>query len=85
MDTQTHLICETAQYMTLDAWPIMYGEDNKYDLDSRDVLMEIRLWAEEFEKWWQSHDEDWMDSNDYQIEVEKFATKKAEEFVSWLT
>lgn len=85
MDNKTHLICETAQYMTLDAWPIMYGEDNKYDLDSREVLLEIRNWAEEFEEWWQSHDEDWMDSTDYQIEVEKFATKKAEEYVNWLT
>lgn len=83
MDYNTHLICETAQYMTLDTWPIMYGEDNKYDLDSRDVLMQIREWAEEFEEWWQSHDEDWMDSADYQIEVEKFVTKKAEEFVSY--
>ena len=83
MDYNTHLICETAQYMTLDAWPIMYGEDNKYDLDSRDVLMQIREWAEEFEEWWQSHDEDWMDEADYQIEVEKFAVRKAEEFVSY--
>lgn len=82
MDYNTHLICETAQYMTLDAWPIMYGEDNKYDLDSRDVLMLIREWAEEFENWWQLHDDDWMDSADYQIEVEKFAIRKAKEFVS---
>lgn len=85
MDTKTHLICETVQYMTLDAWPIMYGEDNKYDLDSRLVLMEIREWAEEFEKWWQSHDEDWIDTTDYQIEVEKFATEKAQAYVESLT
>lgn len=85
MDKKTHLICETAQYMTLDAWPIMYGEDNKYDLDSRVVLMEIREWAEEFEEWWQSHDEDWIDTTDYQIEVEKFATGKAQAYVESLT
>lgn len=84
MDTKTHLICETAQYMTLDAWPIMYGEDNPYDLDSRQVLMEIREWAEEFEAWWQSHDEDWQEETDYQIEVENFAINKATEFVKYL-
>ena len=79
MNRRTHLICETAQYMTLDAWPIMYGDDNKYDLDSRQVLKEIRNWAEEFEDWWQSHKE-----ADYQIAVEEFAVKKANEFVKHL-
>lgn len=85
MDYQTNLLCENAQYITLDAWPIVYGNDNKYDLDSREVLLEIRHWAEEFEDWWQSHDEDWQDSTDYQIEIEKFAKRKAKEFVNRLT
>ena len=84
MDTQTHLICETAQYLTLDAWPVIYGEDNKYDLNSRDVLMTIREWAEEFETWWQSHDEDWQDATDYLTELDEFADRKAKEYVEWL-
>lgn len=82
MDIQTHLICETAQYMTLDAWPIIYGEDNKYDQDSHKVLETIREWAEEFENWWQSHDEDWMDANDYLINLDNFTEKKAQKYIS---
>ena len=82
MDIPTHFICETAQYMTLDAWPIIYGEDNKYDQDSRNVMETIREWAEEFENWWQSHDEDWMDANDYLIELDNFTEKKAQEYIS---
>lgn len=81
MDRQTHLICETAQYLTLDVWPIIYGENNEYDQDSRVVMMVIRDWAEEFENWWQSHDEDWMDGSDYQMELDAFAERKAEEYV----
>lgn len=84
MDIQTHLICETAQYMTLDVWPIIYGEDNKYDQDSRNVMETIREWAEEFENWWQSHDEDWQDATDYLIELEEFGEKKAKEYVESL-
>lgn len=81
MDRPTHLICETAQYMTLDVWPVIYGEDNKYDQDSRDVMETIRGWAEEFENWWQSHDEDWMDATDYLSELDRFAYGKAKEYV----
>lgn len=81
MDRQTHLICETAQYMTLDVRPIIYGENNEYDQDSREVMMVIRDWAEEFENWWQSHDEDWMDGSDYLMELDTFAERKAKEYV----
>lgn len=84
MDTKTSLLCENVQYITLDAWPIIYGEDNKYDQDSRVVMQTIREWAEEFEEWWQSHDEDWMDATDYQIELEKFTEKKAKEYIKYL-
>lgn len=80
MDRETHLLCETVQEITLAAWPIVWA-DNKYDQDSRNVLEMLRDWAEEFEKWWMSHDEDWMDRTDYVEEVWKFVTKKSEEYI----
>lgn len=82
MDQQTHLICETVQYITIDAWPAIYGKDNEHDLDSRDVLEEFRHWGEEFEKWWMSLPEDDREYNlDYQIEVEKFTEKKVKGYL----
>lgn len=82
MDQQTHLICETVQYITIDAWPAIYGKDNEHDLDSRDVLEEFRHWGEEFEKWWMSLPEDDREYKlDYQIEVEKFTEKKVAEYL----
>lgn len=85
MDRQTHLICETAQYITLDVWPTIYGFRNRYDQDSREVMMTIREWAEEFETWWQSHDEDWQDATDYLTELDEFADRKAKEYVKNLS
>lgn len=82
MDIKTHHLCETVQEVTLAAWPVVYGDENKYDLDSRDVLLELRLWAEEFENWWDSHDEDWMDSHDYVDEVAMFTDKKCKKYLS---
>ena len=79
MTQQMHLLGESIQEVTLRAWPTVYGEDNKYDQDSREVLRELRGWAEEFEKWWQSHDEVWKDITDYVIEVWRFTDKKVEE------
>ncbi len=82
MDAKTHLICETAQYITIDAWPVLYGDDNKYDKSSSEILALFREWAEEFEKWWMSLSEDDRACNfDYQIELEKFTEKKCEERV----
>ena len=82
MDRQSHLICENAQWITLYAWPTVYGEDNQYDLDSRNVMEMFRSWAEEFEAWWQSHDEDWQDMADYPEEIDAFAEKKVTEFIN---
>lgn len=45
----------------------------------------IREWAEEFETWWQSHDEDWMDATDYLLELDEFADRKAKEYVKNLS
>lgn len=81
MTQQMHLLGESIQEVTLRAWPTVYGEDNKYDQDSREVLRELRGWAEEFEKWWQSHDEVWKDITDYVIEVWRFTDKKVEEYL----
>lgn len=76
MDKNTHLICESVQEITLAAWPVIYGNDNKYDIDSRVLLETFRNWGEEFEDWWMSHDEDWIDSHDYLEEIYDFADKK---------
>ena len=81
MDEKTHLLCENAQYITIDVWPIIYGDDNKYDQDSRDVMLTIREWAEEFEAWWRSLDPDFREKLDYLEKIDKFAFAKAREYV----
>lgn len=86
MTYEEHLICETVQYITIDAWPAIYGEDNKYELDSRALLLEFRYWAEEFEKYWDSIPDDEKDTkHDYQIEVEEFTDKKIKEYLSMIS
>ena len=57
MTHEMHLLGESIQEVTLAAWPVVW-DNSKYDQDSRDVLETLRNWAEEFETWWQSHDED---------------------------
>lgn len=75
-----HLLGEAIQEVTLAAWPIVWA-DNKYDQDSRDVLEMLRDWAEEFETWWQSHDEDWIDDHDYVEEIWKYTDLKSKAYV----
>lgn len=75
------LICESIQEVTLVAWPMIYGEDNKLDIDSREVLETIRRWGEEFEAWWINHPEEWICQHDYVAEVGHFAQQKAAEFI----
>ena len=79
-DRRTSLLGETIQDITLIAWPIVWA-DNKYDQDSREVLIEIRGWASEFEEWWYNLDQESRDKTDYFTEVEKFATRKAQDYV----
>ncbi|MBO7684873.1 MAG: hypothetical protein J6Y20_04895 [Lachnospiraceae bacterium] len=76
-----HLLGESIQEITLDAWPIIYGPENEYDQDSRVVLETIRDWAEEFERWWMSHSEDWRDHHDYLEEIDKFSDRKCKEYL----
>lgn len=78
------MICESIQKVTLQAWPIIYGNDNPHDLDSRDVLEEFRLWGEEFENWWMEHDEDWRESTDYSEEITKFTDQKVGAYLRML-
>lgn len=78
---EQHLTAESIQEVTLQAWPIIYGKDNQYDLDSRNVLEEFRHWGAEFEGWWMSHDEDWRDYHDYLEEITKFTDKKVGEYL----
>ena len=79
-DNRKELLQETIQEVTLTAWPIMYGDNNPFDLDSRMVLGQIRMWAREFEEQWADQPDD-MDS-DYLLAVEAFAEKKAKEFMA---
>ena len=81
MTTEMHLLGEAIQEVTLAAWPVIW-DDNKYDQDSRNVLKMLREWAEEFENWWMSHDEDWREDHDYLEEVWVFTEKKSKEYVS---
>ena len=80
MTREMHLLGEAIQEITLAAWPIIW-DDNKYDQDSRVVLETIRDWAEEFETWWQSHDEDWICSHDYVEEIDKYSDLKCKEYL----
>lgn len=80
MTREMHLLGESIQEVTLCAWPIVWA-DNKYDQDSRCVLEMLRDWAEEFEAWWMSHDEDWMDREDYVAQIWEFTDKKAKEYI----
>lgn len=83
LDRKLHLFCESVQEITLNAWPIIWA-DNKYDQDSRDVLETIRKWGEEFERWWMSHDQDWIDDHDYLEEIWDFTDKKCQEYLKEL-
>lgn len=80
MTTEMHLLGEAIQEVTLAAWPVIYA-DNKYDQDSREVLETLREWAEEFETWWEGHDEDWICSHDYVEEVGRYTDLKCKEYL----
>lgn len=82
LDRDSHLACESIQEVTLVAWPMIYGKDNEFDLDSRNVLETFRFWGMEFESWWMAHTEEWRDAHDYIEEVERFAQAKAD---GWIT
>lgn len=73
-------LMHTAQEITVIAWPKMYGEDNPYDVDSMSVFDTIRGWAKEFEDWWNREDNCQLD---YIEEVENFAEKKVNEWLSY--
>lgn len=83
LDDTMHLFCESVQEITLHAWPIIWA-DNKYDQDSRDVLLTIRKWAWEFEAWWTGHDQDYLDTHDYLEEIWNFTTRKCLEYLDSL-
>lgn len=76
MTREMHLICENAQEITLQAFPIIYGKNNPYDLDRHEIMPMFREWAEEFEKWWSGHDEKWESAHDYPTEIADFTDKK---------
>ena len=84
LDRDSALICESIQEVTLTAWPMVYGKNNDYDLDSLEILDLFRTWGEEFESWWINHDEDWICSHDYISEVEHFAEQKAAAYIESL-
>ena len=72
-----HLLTETIQDITLQAWGVIYPVNN----DSREVLREFRRWGEEFEKWWTDHDAQWLCEHDYMDEIERFTDQKCQEYL----
>ncbi len=70
------MLIEAAQDITICAWKEVYGKPGFED--SRLVLELFRIWAEEFEKWWQS-DAVKPEEDDYMLAVEKFTDKKIAE------
>lgn len=84
LDHDSALICESIQEVTLVCWPMIYGENNDHDLDSREILDLFRAWGEEFESWWINHDEEWICEHDYIAEVEHFAEQKATAYLESL-
>ena len=79
MDRKTSLLCESIQDVTLVAWPIVWRH-NAYDQDSREVLITLREWGEEFQNWWDAQSDDFKEQNSYMDEVEAFALKRAHEY-----
>lgn len=84
LDSESNLICESIQNITIVAWPMIYGEDNPHDLNSMELLELFRTWGEQFEAWWINHTDEWVAEHDYIIEVENFAQKKADEYLESL-
>lgn len=80
MDRNTHLLCEAVQEVTLAAWPVIWA-DNKYDQDSRYVLETLRYWAEEFENWWLSKDQDYIDTHDWLEAILAFTDIRCKEYL----
>lgn len=80
MDRKTSLLCESVQDVTIIAWPIVW-RNNMYDQDSRQVLIMLREWGEEFQNWWDAQTDDYRDEHSYLEEVEMFAEKRANEYV----
>ncbi len=80
MDQATHRLCENVQEITLYAYDKVYADD-QFGLGNQSVLEELRGWAEEFEAFWQSHDEEWLCDHDYLDEIWAFTDKKIEEYL----
>ena len=76
-----HCVVESIQNMTLYCWASMYGVENPYDIGAAEVLETLRRWGEEFEHWWQSHDEEFICSHHYEEELWHFADEKLEKWV----
>lgn len=84
LDRKMHLLGESIQEVTLAAWPVIYGDDNPYDLSSMEVLETIRRWGWEFENWWLGHTDEWIETHDYIEEIVKFTDKKCQEYLKEL-
>ncbi len=74
-------IIETIQDISIIAWNAIKNEVDEGLVDSREFLSECCRWAEDFEKLWPEMEER---EEDYMLEVEAFAEKKAEEYIKVL-
>lgn len=73
-------IIETIQDISIIAWNVIKNEVDEGLVDSREFLSKCREWAEEFERNWPEMEK----REDYMLEVEAFAEKKAEEYIKVL-
>lgn len=68
----TTLEVEAVQDITINC----YEELGRYKNNHVETLVEIRRWAKEFEKWWQSMDEEEREKKGYLESIDKFCGRK---------
>jgi len=90
MTSEMHLLGESIQEVTLYAWPMLflYGDNNRFDEDSRQLLEMMRDWAEEFEQWWAGNiekDATFLEVHDYVEDIEAFTDRKCKEYIKNFT
>lgn len=76
-DEEVDLLMETVQNITVVVWPMLYGNENPYDMNTAGVLDLCRDWGREFEKAWRAKSPEEQEAEDYLISLEKYAEEKA--------
>lgn len=71
MDTKQALLIEAIQYVTVNCYDKLI---KKFE-DSRNVLETCRAWAQEFEDWWNTLDDEEQERRDYLISIDAFCDR----------